>query len=83
MAACSSALRSSRTLPGHGRDRRYATVSSEQRRVRPEPAQEVVGQQRDVVRPVAQGRQVDLEDVQAEEQVVPELAGVHLLAAGP
>ena len=35
-------------------------------------AQEVLRQRDEVLAPLAQGRQMDLEDVQAEEQVVPE-----------
>ena len=39
-----------------------------------EAAQEVLGQRLDVLGPLAQRRQVDLEDVEAEEQVVAEAA---------
>ncbi len=48
------------------------------RRVRDaELAEEVFGQRRDVVHAVAQRRQVDRVDVQAEEEVVPETALAH------
>ena len=83
MAACSRAFRSSRTFPGHARP---LQVSRRRRRAAAaaaaEPPQEVLGQQRHVLRPVAQRRQVDLEDVQPEEQVVAEPAGGDAARAG-
>ena len=45
--------------------------------------QEVLGQGRDVVAPVAERRDVDREDAQAEEQVFAELAGRHELGERP
>ena len=41
-------------------------------------AQEVLGEQRDVLAPIAQRRQVDLDGVQPEEQVLPEAARLRL-----
>ena len=81
MAACSRALRSSRTLPGHGRDlqERERLGGQNAGRVRDaELAEEVFGQDRDVVHAVAERRQVDRIDVQAEEEVVAEAAVAHL-----
>ena len=78
MAACSRALRSSRTLPNHGsvcRKRNVAGGSG--RRARLEPPQEMLRQRLDVFGPFAQRRQVDLEDVEPEKQVVAEPALRH------
>ena len=49
-------------------------LRQQRQRARLEAAQEVLGQRLDVLRPLAQRRQVDLEDVEAEEQVVAEAA---------
>src|SRR4051794_11081149 len=46
-------------------------------------AEEVLGEGRDVLAPVPERRDVDLEVAQADEQGLPELAGGHQLGEGP
>ena len=85
MAACSITLASSRTLPGQRATSSARSASGVNAfvpgsQVRPEARQQVPRPARNVVGPLAQGRQVNLERVDAEHQVFAELAfGDHLL----
>lgn len=70
-----------RTLPGHGRLRMNSSVSG--LRIRPDrqflggAGEEVAGEGRDIFAAVGQPRNVDADHVQAVEQVLAELAGLH------
>ena len=58
-------------------------LRQQRQRPRLEAAQEMLGQQHDVLGALAQRRQVDLEDVEAEEQIVAESAPRRRGAPGP
>ena len=82
--ARSTTLRSSRTLPGQWYSSIFSSAAGVKPRIlrpvsRTKRLQEVLGQQRHVVAPLAQRRHADLDHLQAEEQVAAERA----LAAPP
>ena len=76
---------SSRTLPFQGRDRRNAIAAVGQLRgavrrlavVPPVVAQEMVGEQRNVLGPLAQRRQVNRDHAQPVEEVAAQDAAAH------
>ena len=65
--ACSTALRSSRTLPYHGRDCSSLSVPLGEVDIGGELSSEMSGQQRNVVAPLAERWHADIERAQAEE----------------
>ena len=77
MTACSTELRSSRTLPGQERRQSSSSAAALNRTlgiVRPTGGQKVLGQQRNVLEPFAQRRERDLENGQAKVQVFAEVS---------
>ena len=80
----SMTLRSSRTLPGQRIVLQHGHRAGDSKRLRPpavlarEVGHEVIGQQRDVLLPIAQRRHEDRDHVQAEVEVLAEPAAANL-----